>query len=166
MPALPGDEAFLRRAIALAREARRLGEDPFGAVLVLDGAILSEAHSREIARSDPTQHAKLILIGEYCRAQRLLALDGHTIYCSAEPCVLCAGALKWARIARVVFGVSQAMLQGLSGGRPKPDCESLINSGGRRVEIVGPLLADEGLAVFDGYTFGTKADRHRAAHGR
>jgi tRNA(Arg) A34 adenosine deaminase TadA len=75
---------------------------------------------------------------------------------------MCAGAIHWARIARVVFSVSQAMIQERSGGHPKLDCAAIINAGHRQVEIVGPLLAEEGLTVFDGYTFSTKTARHVA----
>ena len=157
------DEFFLRHAIALAREARTHGEEPIGAVLVLDGVLVHEAHNREIARSDPTQHAELSLISEYCRAEQRLTLDGFTLYSSAEPCVMCSGAIKWAQISRVVFSVSQAMLQRLSGGRPKPSCASIVNTGYRQIEVVGPLLAEEGLAVFEGHSFGGMAERHSAA---
>ncbi|HEU5098964.1 MAG TPA: nucleoside deaminase [Roseiflexaceae bacterium] len=157
------DEYFLRQAIAQAWAARRAGEEPIGAVLVLDGMVVAEAHNRDIARSDPTQHAELILISEYCRAEQRLALDGFTLYTSAEPCVMCSGAIKWARISRVVFSVSQAMLQQHSGGRLKPSCASIINSGYRQIEIVGPLLAEEGLAVLDGHNFGNKTERREAA---
>jgi tRNA(Arg) A34 adenosine deaminase TadA len=160
------DEHFLRRAIAQAWEARREGEEPIGAVLVLDGVLVAEAHNRDIARCDPTQHAELILISEYCRAEQRLALDGFTLYTSAEPCVMCAGAIKWSGISRVVFSVSQAMLQQYSGGRVKPSCASIINSGRRQIEIVGPLLPEEGLAVLEGHRFGDKAQRRRAVIGR
>ena len=156
------DEYFLRRAIAQAWQARRQGEEPIGAVLVLDGMLVAEAHNRDIACSDPTQHAELILISEYCRAEQRLALDGFTLYSSAEPCVMCSGAIKWARISRVVFSVSQAMLQQYSGGRLKPSCASIINSGYRQIEIVGPLLPEEGLAVLEGHSFGNKAERRQS----
>jgi tRNA(Arg) A34 adenosine deaminase TadA len=63
-----------------------------------------------LSYSDPTAHAELVVISEYCRQQRILDLDGYTLYSSAEPCVLCAGAIKWAHISRVVFSVTQAML--------------------------------------------------------
>jgi tRNA(Arg) A34 adenosine deaminase TadA len=160
------DEFFLRRAIAQARDARGQDEEPIGAVLVLDGAIVAEAHNRDIARCDPTQHAELILLSEYCRAEQRLALDGFTLYSSAEPCVMCSGAIKWARISRVVFSVSQAMLQHYSGGRPKPSCASIINSGYRQIEIVGPMLAEKGLAVLEGHSFGNKTVRRSASIGR
>ena len=75
---------------------------------------------------------------------------------------MCAGAIHWARIARVVYSVSQAMLQGESGGRPKPACEPIVNMGNSRAEVIGPLLPDEGLAVFQGYTWPPKVERHRA----
>jgi tRNA(Arg) A34 adenosine deaminase TadA len=149
----PSDEQFLRHAIALARHARQRGGEPFGAVLVVEGAVAHQAWDRCAEFSDPTFHAELRVISEYCQAQRRTLLKSYTLYASTEPCPMCAGAIHWARISRVVFSVSQAMLQQLSGGSPKPGCASIINTGVQQVEIVGPLLPDEGLAVFDGYTF-------------
>jgi tRNA(Arg) A34 adenosine deaminase TadA len=79
---------------------------------------------------------------------------------------MCAGAIHWARISRVVYSVSQAMLQHLSGGRPKPSARSLLDLGSRGVEVVGPLLPQEGLAVFEGYAFVPKIERHGSRLGR
>ena len=151
------DEHFLRLTIALARQARRQGGEPFGAVLVVDGAVVHQTWDRCVEFSDPTFHAELRVISEYCQAQQRITLKGYTLYASTEPCPMCAGAIHWARISRVVFSVSQAMLQQLSGGSPKPDCASIINTGTQQAEIVGPLLPEEGLAAFDGYTFASKA---------
>ena len=156
------DEIFLRLAIALAHQARQQGADPFGAVLVSDGKVMHQACDRSVECSDPTFHAELSVISEYCRAQRLFSLDGYTLYANVEPCAMCAGAIHWSRISRVVFSVSQVMLQGVSGGRPKVSCESIINSGRRLIEIVSPLLPEEGLEVFADYAFVPKALRHRA----
>jgi tRNA(Arg) A34 adenosine deaminase TadA len=155
----PPDETFLRIAFQLARRSRERGEDPFGAVLVRDGAVVYEKSDQCIELRDPTRHPELSLISDYCRQQQTLSLEGYTLYCSTEPCPMCAGAIHWARISRVVFSVSQIMLQTISRGHLKPECAPLINTGGRVVEIVGPLLPDEGLAVFDGYTFIPKAHR-------
>ena len=155
------DEQFLRLAIALAHHARQQGADPFGAVLVNDGVVVHQAYDRSVEFSDPTFHAELSVISEYCRAHSQFSLDGYTLYTSTEPCAMCAGAIHWARISRVVYSVSQAMLQQLSGGRPKPSSRSLLNSGHGKAAIVGPLLSEEGLAVFDGYAFVPKIERHR-----
>jgi tRNA(Arg) A34 adenosine deaminase TadA len=153
------DEPLLSRASALAATAHQGGEDPFGAVLAAGQQVVHEAYDHCLAYRDLTAHAELLVISEYCRRERRLDLDGYTLYSSAEPCVLCAGAVKWARVSRVVFSVSQAVLQRLSGGRPKPSCDSPVNTGGRRVEVVGPLLPEEGLAVFAGFAFTPKRER-------
>jgi tRNA(Arg) A34 adenosine deaminase TadA len=147
------DENFLRLAIALAQQAREHGDKPFGAVLVEGGVIIHQSRNRIYELSDPTAHAELGVISDYCRAQRRFSLAGCTLYASAEPCPMCAGAIHWARIARVVYSVSQPMLQQLSGGSAKMSCDTIANSGGRLVEIVGPVLPSEGLAVFEGYVF-------------
>lgn len=160
------DEQFLRLAIGLAHHARQQGADPFGAVLVVDGAVVHQAYDRSVEFSDPTYHAELSVISEYCRAHSRFSLDGYTLYTSTEPCTMCAGAIHWARISRVVYSVSQAMLQQLSGGRPKPSSRSLLNLDHGMAAIVGPLLSEEGLAVFDGYGFVPKIERHAAWEGR
>ncbi len=159
------DERFLRRAIALAGQARDGGADPFGAVLVVDDTIVQEASDQSVALSDPTQHAELCAISAYCRRTRLFALDGYTLYASTEPCAMCAGAIHWARLSRLVFSVSQYMLQQFSGGHPKVPAATIVQATHRRIEVVGPLLSDEGLAVLNGYAFNTKAVRHRRLWG-
>ncbi|HEX2907021.1 MAG TPA: nucleoside deaminase [Phototrophicaceae bacterium] len=153
------DEFFLRRAIALAIEGRERGSDPFGAVLVKDGQIVRETFDRCVETSDPTFHAELSLISDHCRENQLFALPGYALYASTEPCPMCAGAIHWSRIARLVFSVSQAMLQERSGGSPKLSCDVVLDR--NRIEIIGPLLPDEGLKVFDGYAFVPKIERHR-----
>lgn len=147
------DEDFLRLAINAARVARAQGNEPFGAVLVEGGKVIGQFGNRNHELFDPTAHAEMLLISDYCRAQRRFSLAGCTLYCSAEPCPMCAGAIHWARISRVVFSVSQPMLQQLSGGSAKMSCGPIINSGATQIEIVGPLLPNQGLAVFEGYVF-------------
>ena len=147
------DLDFLRQAIALARSGREQGGEPFGALLVANGTIMHQTPNRCVELGDPTAHAELTVISEHCRTVRTMALDGYTLYTSTEPCVMCAGAIHSSRISRVVFSVSQAMLQQLTGGRSKPSAASLLNLGRQRVEVIGPLLPDEGLRVFDGYAF-------------
>lgn len=153
------DETFLLQAIGLAQTARQRGEFPFGAVLVAEQQAVHQASDQCLSYADPTAHAELLAISEYCRKQRLLDLDGYTLYSCVEPCVMCSGAIKWARISRVVFSVSQAMLQQMNGGRPKPSCAEIVNTGGRTIIVDGPLLPDEGLAAWAGFDFTPKRER-------
>jgi tRNA(Arg) A34 adenosine deaminase TadA len=153
------DQIFLRQAISLARHAREQGEFPFGALLVLHEQVVQEASDQSLSLADPTAHAELVLISTYCREHQTLDLVGCTLYSSSEPCLMCSGAIKWARVSRVVFSVSQAMLQSLTGGRPKPGCAELVNTGNRRIQVDGPWLPEEGLAVFDGFDFTPKRNR-------
>jgi tRNA(adenine34) deaminase len=147
------DIIFLRQAIALANQARQVGERPFGAVLVFNGEVVAQAQDECRGLNDPTAHAELRLISSYCQTAGLFDLTGMTIYTCAEPCVMCSGAIKWAGISRVVFSVSQARLQDISGGRIKPTCDELVNTGGRHIEVCGPLLLEEGLSCYLGFDF-------------
>ena len=80
-------------------------------------------------------------------------LEDHILVCSGEPCVMCSGAIKWAGIGQVYYSVPQREINRLSGGKPKPSCDGLINSGTRQRLIVGNVLLKEGLKVFDGFRF-------------
>ncbi len=156
---LADDEMFLERAIELAAVARAEGEDPFGAVLVADGRIGCEARDRTIAEADPTAHAELLAIRGHCGEARRIDLTGYALYSSAEPCAMCAGAIHWARISRVVFSVPQSALQRHTGGTPKPPCEAIINAGHRTAIVRGGLLLERGMSLFEGHAFTAKADR-------
>jgi tRNA(adenine34) deaminase len=147
------DEIFLRQAIALANRARQAHERPFGAILVLNDKVVAESQDQCWALNDPTAHAELRLISDYCQQSRQFDLNGATIYTCAEPCVMCSGAIKWAGISRVVFSVSQEMLQNFSGGLRKPTCNELVNTGGRHIDVIGLLLLDEGLACYKEFDF-------------
>ena len=151
------DEEFLRVAIQLAKQGRNVGEYPFGAVLVYENKIVHKAYDRSIEMCDPTAHVELQVIREYCQSSRKMSLDGYVLYCSTEPCVMCAGAIHWSNISKVVFSVSQEMLQQLSNGKSKPSAKSLINIGNKVAEVVGPLLPEEGINVFEDYKFISKA---------
>jgi len=163
------DLTFLRQAIALAQTARLQGERPFGAVLAFNGQVVAQASDSCRALRDPTAHAELLLISQYCRTHPLINLDGSTLYSCGEPCVMCSGAIKWARISRVVFSVPQAMIQQVSSGRVKPSCESIVNTGNRQIEVLGPCLLEEGWPVYQDFDFAAHqrllwqhADNHQA----
>ena len=147
------DESFLRRAIQLAQQAREDGQEPFGAVLVKNNEIVAEGGNQIYATSDPTAHAENKLIRDYCQKNKIMNLEGFSLYCSTEPCMLCSGAVFWARITKVVFSVSQKMLQKIHSGSTKIECRTLLKPH-PWIEIIGPVLIEEGLKVLEGYQFG------------
>ena len=100
-----GDDLyFMRLALEEAWEAERADEVPIGAVLVMDGRLVSRGRNSPIARHDPTAHAEILALrsaGEWLRNYRM---PGATLYVTLEPCLMCFGALVHARVSRVVFG--------------------------------------------------------------
>ena len=98
------DIAFMRRAIALAEQARALGEVPVGAVVVHDGEVVGEGFNRREVDADPLAHAEIFAITKASRALKRWRLSSTTLYVTLEPCFMCAGALVNARVDRLVFG--------------------------------------------------------------
>lgn len=153
------DQIYIKKVIALAKESIALGEHPFAAILVKEDKVVGHSADQSIRLYDPTAHAEMYLIREYCQKNKIITLDGYTIYTFVEPCVMCAGAIKWSKISKVVYCVPQSELQKFSGGKQKPNCEGIINSGYRKVEIIGSILLKEGLEVFANYQFELKEEK-------
>lgn len=99
---------FLERAIALAIANVHDGGGPFGAVIVRDGAILTEGVNRVTTSLDPTAHAEIVAIREACLKLGDFQLTGCILYTSCEPCPMCLGAIYWARPEQVYYGSSAA----------------------------------------------------------
>ncbi len=147
-------EKYMRMAIEEAMIAREKGENPFGAVLLdPEYNFCYKTHSKSIELSDPTAHAEVLAIREYCQKYKKVYLNDYILICSGEPCVMCSGAIKWAKIKQIYFSVPQSEINKKSGGKQKPSCESLINTGSDQKYIVGNVLLDEGLKVFNDFQF-------------
>lgn len=160
------DHRLLRRAFSLAEESVRLGGDPFGAVLALDGRIVMESVDESVGLSDPTFHAELAAISKFCRKERVFDLSGYTLYCLAEPCVICSGAIHWSRVSRVVFGVSQAMMREFIEDGDRISCQTLVNQGYKRISVDGPILAEEGRQLLRKYPLISKHEKRLRAASR
>src|SRR6185312_13778053 len=150
------DAHFLRRAFDVARRSMAHGNHPFGAILVDGGGkVLIEYENGYMPAHDGTAHAERLLATEACRTLSAEVLAGATIYSSAEPCAMCSGAIYWAGIGRLVYGLSEARLGGITGNHPENPtldlpCRAVFASGQRPTEVVGPLLEDEAAALHDG----------------
>lgn len=104
---LPQDEAYMRRAIALAGQGEQLGEVPVGAVIVVGDEIIGEGFNQPISSHDPTAHAEVVALRMAAEKIQNYRLVGSTIYVTLEPCTMCVGALIHARIGRLVFGTTE-----------------------------------------------------------
>jgi len=99
------DEQYMDLALAEALKAESAGEVPVGAIVVADGAVVGRGFNQPISTNDPTAHAEMVALREAARTIGNYRLSTVTMYCTVEPCVMCAGAMIHARIARLVFGV-------------------------------------------------------------
>ncbi len=154
---MPHDhEKFLRRSFDVAKRAMTHGNHPFGALLVdAGGEVLMEVENGYLPDRDMTAHAERLLATQASKTLDPRFLADCTLYTSAEPCAMCAGAMYWAGIGRLVYGLSERRLKTITGNHaenPTLDlpCRSVFASGQRHVEVIGPLLEDEAAAIHDG----------------
>ena len=152
-----GNRQLLRRAIELARLAREHGNHPFGALLVdAKGNVVLEAENTVRTDKDVTAHAETNLIRMATARFDRDFLGRCTLYTSTEPCAMCAGAIYWGNIKRVVFGFSQEQIHAISAGNPENmqlqlSSREVFARGDHPVEVSGPHLPKESAAVHDGF---------------
>ncbi len=148
--------SLLRRAFSVAAQAHANGNHPFGAVLAgPDGTIILEQENGYLPDHDMTAHAERVLMSRASKAFSTDFLRTCTIYTSAEPCAMCAGAIYWAGLGRVVYGMAESDLKALTGNDPENPtldlpCRTVFAAGQRKVEVIGPLLAEEAAAQHEG----------------
>jgi tRNA(Arg) A34 adenosine deaminase TadA len=150
------DELFLRRSFEVARRSMTRGNHPFGAILVDDGGkVLLESENGFMPDHDGTAHAERLLATQACRTVAAAVRAKATLYSSAEPCAMCAGAIYWAGIGRLVYGLSEHRLREVTGNHPENPtldlpCRKVFDRGQRPTEVVGPMLEDEAEALHAG----------------
>ena len=151
------DLSHLRRAIFVSIEAKRYGNHPFGAVLTDDtGVQVLEAENTVVTHSDVTGHAETNLVRLATKKYSLEQLRGFTLYTSCEPCAMCAGAIYWAGIGRMVYALPEQALIPLTGDDPQnptldlPSREVLAR-GQRTVVVAGPALEEQAAEPHRGF---------------
>ncbi|HEY2120658.1 MAG TPA: nucleoside deaminase [Candidatus Acidoferrum sp.] len=139
---------FMRRAIALGLENVRSGNGgPFAALIVKDGAVISEGANCVTTTNDPTAHAEVVAIREACRKLGNFQLSGCDLYTTCEPCPMCLGAIYWARPARVYYAclAADAAASGFDDAFIYDELKRPLAS---RCLPMQQLLRDESLAIF------------------
>ncbi|HEC75155.1 MAG TPA: tRNA adenosine(34) deaminase TadA [Methylophaga aminisulfidivorans] len=133
------DHRWMQRALELAAHAESIGEVPVGAVIVLDDKIIGEGWNQPISSHDPTAHAEIIALRQACSHMGNYRLPEAQIFITLEPCIMCAGALIHARVARCVFAAEESKT-GAAGSNI--DAFSIANIN-HRVQCESGLLRDE-----------------------
>ena len=151
------DSMCLTAAIEESRQSVKNGNHPFGAVLAdKEGNILLHAQNTVVTEDDATGHAETNLMRKASRLYDKEFLETCTIYSSAEPCVMCSGAIYWTGVKRLVYGLSETTLFALTGDDPANEtlqlpCREVFKHSRRTIEVIGPMLEEEAEAVHEGF---------------
>jgi tRNA(Arg) A34 adenosine deaminase TadA len=150
------DEKFMRAALEVAWKSRNKGDNPFGAILVDEnGQIVMEAENTVVTEKDCTGHAETNLMRWASMKYDREFLGKCTMYTTAEPCPMCTGAIYWANVRRVVYGLSEEDLYEIFGWHNEDvlyvPCRDILSRGNKPVEVVGPILEDEAREVHEGH---------------
>jgi len=147
------DVTGMRLALQEAEKALQFGDVPIGAIAVLGGQIIGRGHNRREADKDPTAHAEMIAIRQAAAAIGHWRLDGVTLYCTLEPCAMCAGAMVLARLPRLVYAAIDPKA-GAGGSIVDLLRHPRLN---HRVDVEGGLLADEAAEQIRAFFRGLRA---------
>jgi tRNA(adenine34) deaminase len=151
------DALYLRAAIALSQTARERGNRPFGAVIVsANGEVLTEAWNSNVETGDCTAHAETNAVRTASPHYSRELLANATLYSSGEPCVMCAGAIFWSNIRRVVFGIDAQRLRVFRGEHAEQrdaelSCRDVFNASPHAIECIGPALIEESSLPHHGF---------------
>lgn len=136
-PPQPDDERWMRRALAQAEAAAAVEEVPVGAVVVMNGRVVAEAHNEPRRLRDPTAHAEILAMRRAAAALGHWWLNGATLYVTLEPCAMCAGAAVLGRIQRVVYAAADPKA-GMVGSLACVPQDPRLN---HRVEVTAGVLS-------------------------
>lgn len=150
---------YLRKAVEVSKRARAAGNTPFGAILVdARGNILAEQENIEITEKICTGHAECTLAARASHQYDRDFLWTCTLYSTAEPCAMCTGAIYWANIGTIVYGIEETQLLAMTGSNQQNPtfslpCREVLARGQKKIQVYGPFpeLSEEITAVHRGY---------------
>lgn len=142
---LEEDERFMRLAIQQAWEGDRTpGAGEVGCVIVMDGEVVASGHNEAEMRHDPTAHAEIVTLRKLGQSWKKTDFRGCTLYCTLQPCSMCAVACIWAKITRVVFGATRNDVHSMYFDTKHINASDIIQDAFRGdMEIVGGVLSRE-----------------------
>ena len=143
----PGDDVLMHLALEAAQAAADAGDVPVGAVAVVDGAVVGLQRNRKEELNDPTAHAEILLLRDVSQRLGRWRLPDVTVYCTMEPCAMCAGAMVQARIARLVYAVPDPR-GGAAGSVFNVVDTPVLN---HRIDVVQGVLVEEAKAQLSAF---------------
>ena len=141
------DEQWMELALSQAMQASALGEVPVGAVAILDGRVIAEGHNVKETEQDPTAHAEMVVLRQAARSLGNWRLAGVTLFCTLEPCPMCAGAMIQARLERLVYGAKD-LRYGADGSVVDVLNEPRFN---HHVMVTSGVLEDESAGLMQAF---------------
>ena len=141
------EERFMLEALRLAREAAAEGDEPYGAVLVKDGEIVSRGKNRIHTMNDPTAHSEIMAMRTYCMEHGTKDLSECTLYTSCEPCFMCSACIVRVKLKKLVFAASEAECAALEGHSVYDSCQWIFERSNHHPEVVAGFMGEEGLAL-------------------
>ncbi len=159
MALVDAERSFLRRAFSVALRAREGSNHPFGALLVGPGGqVLAEAENTVVTTGDCTGHAELNLVRAVSQELSPEQLAACTLYSSCEPCAMCAGAIHWSGVGRLIYGCSTgSLLETIarqSDGERRDlnlSCRDVLGKASQPIAVIGPALEAEAIRVHDDF---------------
>jgi len=139
MKTLDSDEKFMKLALQEAQKSQEMNEVPVGAIIIMNGEVISKSHNKSISQNDPTSHAEINALRNAASKVRNYRLTGATLYVTLEPCAMCYGAIVHARITRLVFGAYDPKT-GVCGSSIKLHEQACFN---HSPEITGGVLEED-----------------------
>jgi len=139
MKTLDSDEKFMKLALQEAQKSQEMNEVPVGAIIIMNGEVISKSHNKSISQNDPTSHAEINALRNAAKKVGNYRLTGATLYVTLEPCAMCYGAIVHSRIPRLVFGAYDPKT-GVCGSSIKLHEQECFN---HTPEIVGGVLEED-----------------------
>ena len=145
------DSIFMKQALDLAKAAARNGNEPFGALLVKENQVIFTGENQIHTKNDPTYHAELGLIRDFCTKEKRSDLSEYTLYTSCEPCCMCAGAMVWSFLGRMVYSLSHEELANIAGFNIMIGSEEIFLKSPNRPQVVSGVRKDEAVEIYQNY---------------
>ena len=155
------DTDFMRIALGEAQKAAALGEVPVGAVVVMQGEVIARGFNQPISTHDPSAHAEMLALRAAAEKMGNYRLPGCELFVTLEPCIMCAGAMMHARLARVVYAAPDPKT-GAAGSVINPFDDRRLN---HHTQVLGGVLADEAAQMLSGFFARRRAEQKAARSG-